>query len=314
MPRLALACRVATTFKASGEIDEDAQRQYLQRLIDANVEVYLASAGSGEGNALTWEELRQLYRIGVDCCKGKVLVQSNAPEQHTVRATLEQTRLAIDCGVEIVNVYGPAGWHGYKPTNDEYIAYYDEVLREIKHAVAIAPYPNIGYTPKPDLVARVCNKYPQIVAVNLAGLDEDYFINLRDALTRDVALYVPLRGSLNAFTLGAAGLVGGEINLTPQTFRRYVDLCESGSFAETGTIFRDLMRLNQYNKPWGHINARVVKMVMHALKLPGWRGGLREPLRMPADASMKSFADGLLALRVPEIDQMAAAAGLTLAR
>jgi len=310
MSGLALACRVATAFKKSGEIDEEAQRRYLQRFIDAKVEVYLASAGSGEGNALTWNELRQLYRIGVEHCKGKVLVQSNAPEQHTARAALEQTRLAIECGVEIVNIYGPAGWHGYKPTDDEYIAYHEQILKEIRHPVAVAPYPNIGYTPKAELVAGICNKHTQIVAVNLAGLDEDYFINLKVGLKRDVALYVPIRGSLNTFALGAAGLVGGEINLTPNTFRRYVDLYESRNLEEMGRVFSDLMRVNQFNKPWGHINARVVKMFMHAFKLPGWEGGLREPLRMPAEATMKKFAEGLLKLQVPEIEQLAQAAGL----
>jgi dihydrodipicolinate synthase/N-acetylneuraminate lyase len=308
---LALACRVATTFKASGEIDEESQRQYLQRFIDTKVEVYLGSAGSGEGNALSWEELRQLYRIGVDHCKGKVLVQSNSPEQHTVRGTLEHTRLAIECGIEVVNIYGPAGWHGYKPTEDEYSSFYSEVLKEIKHPVAVAPYPNIGYTPKPEWVADVCNRHKQVVAVNLAGLDENYFINLKAVLRRDVALYVPLRGSLNTFTLGAAGLVGGEINLTPQTFRRYAELYETGKFDELGEVFSDLMRINQYNKPWGHINARVVKMFMHVLKLPGWRGGLRKPLRMPSEQVMEGFEKGLLALRVPEIEQMAKAANLS---
>ena len=37
-------------------------------------------------------------------CKGKVQVNGNPPEKPTVRETLEHIRLAIEGGVEIVNV------------------------------------------------------------------------------------------------------------------------------------------------------------------------------------------------------------------
>ena len=311
MASLALACRVATTFTKSGEIDEDAQRKYLQRFIDTGIEVYVASGGSGEGHALKWEELRQIYRICVEYCKGKIPVHSNQPEHYTARATIDHAKLAIECGVEIVNLYGPAGWHGYRPTDEEYVAYHDHVLGAIKHPVAVAPNPTQGYRPAPELVASICNKYAQVMAVNLVNLDENYFIDLKNALKRNVALYVPLRGSLNTFTLGAAGLVGGQLNLTPRTYRRYVDLYETRKLDEMGKVFADLMRTNQYCKPWDKISGRQVKMFMHVLKLPGWEGGLREPCRIPPAAEMKRFADGLLALRVPEIDEMARAAGLS---
>ena len=310
MSSLALACRVATTFTKSGEIDEEAQRRYLQRFIDTNIEVYVASGGSGEGHALKWEEVRQLYRICVEHCKGKIPVHSNQPEHYTARVTIDHARLAIECGVGIVNIYGPAGWHGYRPTDEEYVGYHDCVLSAIRHPVAVAPNPTQGYRPNPALVAAICNKYPQVVAVNLVNLDENYFIDLKNALKRDVALYVPLRGSMNTFTLGAAGLVGGQLNLTPKTYRRYVDLYASRNLDEMGKVFSDLLRTNQYCNPWDKISGRMVKMFMYVLKLPGYEGGLREPCRMPCDADMKNFADGLLRLRVPEIDEMGRAAGL----
>ena len=47
---------------------------------------------------------------------------------------------------------------------------------------------------------------------------------------------------------------------------------------------------------------------MKVLKLPGWEGGLRKPYLMPADDVVRSFADGLLRLGIPEIDEMARAA------
>src|SRR5688572_22450083 len=130
-----LYCRTATTFAPDGALDEDAFHQYLQRFIDARIGVYLASAGSGESGAMTADELRRVYRTGVDACKGKIPVHGNPPEKLSVRETLEHIRLAIEGGVEIVNVYGPAGWHGFRPTDDEVFAFFAELLSDLKHPV-----------------------------------------------------------------------------------------------------------------------------------------------------------------------------------
>src|SRR5262249_42296140 len=182
----------------------------------------------------------------------------------------------------------------------------------VKHAVAVAPNPTQGYRPSPQLVAAICNKHAHVKAVNLVHMDENYFIDLKNALRRDVALYVPLPVSLNLFTLGPAGVVRGPLHLTPKMYGRYVKLYTEKKFEETGQVFADLMRTNQYVYPWDKIIGRMVKMFMHVLKLPGWEGGLREPCRLPPEAELKKFADGLLRLRVPEIDEMAKAAGLSL--
>src|ERR1700712_2995186 len=149
---LELICRTATTFAANGSFDEDAFRLHLQRFIDSGLGVYLASGGSGESHGISVPEIRRLYAAGVSALKGKVPVFANPPEQHTVEATLEQTLLAIECGVEMVNIYGPEGRHGYKPTDEEYVAYHEALLPQVKHPVALAPNPILGYSPKPHLV------------------------------------------------------------------------------------------------------------------------------------------------------------------
>ena len=53
-------------------------------------------------------------------------------------------------------------------------------------------------------------------------------------------------------------------------------------------------------------------MAMKVLKLPGGDGGARGPYLMPPDDEVQKFADGLLRLRLPEIDELALAAGLRL--
>lgn len=312
MPKLRLFCRVATTFARSGALDEDAFRRYLQRFVDAGIGVYLASAGSGEGNALTEDELRRVYRIGVEVCKGKVGANANPPETQTVRATREHLARAIESGVEMVNIYGPTGWHGFRPTDSEFVAFFDDLLGEIRHPVALAPNPTMGYTPKAALIADICNRYSQVAAVNLVGLNDDYFMSLKAMVEREVEYYVPLTGSLNTLALGAAGVIGGEFNILPKTFRRYVDCYEAGDLCGAGEAYAEIKRFTRYVAPWNSASPRWIKMAMKVLGLPGAEGGLREPYRMPEPAELRRFRDGLLRLGIPEIDALAAAAGASL--
>ncbi len=313
MSNITLLCRNATTFGPDGALDEDAFREFLQRFVDAKLGVYLASGGSGEGHSLTFDELRRVYRIGVEECKGKVPVNSNQPEQHTAVASIAHAQLAIDAGVEVVNIYGPAGWHGYRPTDAEYLTYFDRVLSEIKHPVALCPNPVLGYTTRPNVISAICDKYSQVVAINLSGISGDrYFINLKEVLNRDLDIYVAYPGSLQTLEMGATGLLGAEANFVPQTFRRYIDLYEARNFEELGPVYASLTRVSEFVEQWKASTPRWIKLAMRAFKLPGYRGGVREPYLMPGEGEVQKFRAGALSLNVPEINDMARAAGLPL--
>ncbi len=62
-------CRNATTSSRSGDLDEDAFRQFLRCFVDPKLGVYI---GAIEGHALTRDELRRMYPIGVAACKGAI--------------------------------------------------------------------------------------------------------------------------------------------------------------------------------------------------------------------------------------------------
>ncbi len=181
MPNLSQFCRTVTTFSATGELDEEAFRQHLNRLVGAKIGVYLASGGSGESYAMTQPELRRVYEIGVEECRGKVPVYANPPEQHTARGVLMHSLQAIEAGCEAVNIYPIAGWHGMRPRDAELRAYYDTVLKAFKHPTVLAINPVTGYIPPAKLVAEVISKYHQVIAVNLTFVgNETYLVDLKD--------------------------------------------------------------------------------------------------------------------------------------
>jgi dihydrodipicolinate synthase/N-acetylneuraminate lyase len=306
-----MICRTATTFTPDGELDEDAMRQFLQRFVDAKLGVYLASGGSGEGHALSLDEIRRVYEIGVEVCRGKVAVNSNQPELHTTAATIEMAQLAVAAGIEVINIYGPAGLHGYKASDEEYQAFFDVVLADVHHPVALCPNPIIGYLPSPQVIADIAGKHSQVSAINLSGITGDqYFVDLKAALPRDVETYVAYPGSLNMLALGATGILGAEANLIPQTFRRYLDGYAAGDEAALGAAYTEMTRVTEFVTPWKGTTPRWIKVAMKAFKLPGGEGGPRPPYLMPDDAVVRRFAEGAMALDVREISELARDAGL----
>jgi dihydrodipicolinate synthase/N-acetylneuraminate lyase len=312
MVPLRLIVRTATTFSPDGPFDEEAFRAYLQRFVDTRLDVYLASGGSGEGFTLTMDELGRVYQSGVNVCQGKVLIGSNQPEQHTPAAAIEHAQLAIEAGVDVVQIYGPASWHGYQATNQEYTAYFEEVLSAISYPVALCPNPTVQ-SASPYVIAALCDRYPQVSAVNLTGIHADVYCGtLVDTLKRDdLQINVDWPSSASTLMLGATGVHAAEANFTPRTFRRYLDLHDAGDVGpEIGKVYADLRRVTQFTRQWKLSPPRIHKMVMKAFRLPGWEGGVREPQLMPDDAEIDRFTRGALALGVPEINDMAAEAGL----
>lgn len=307
-----LFCQLATPFSEAGEIDEVALRASLQRLVDLGIGVHLGNPGSGEGHALTNGELQTLYRIGVDVCKGKVPVCAIAPEQPTARDTIEQLKIAEASGVDLINLYGPAGRHGYKPTDGELTSFFAEVLAETAHPIAIAPDPTTGYIAKADVVVRVCKEYPHVKAINLGDVGEDYLIGLKDRIERKVDINVTSPRGLNTAHLGAAGIVSAEANIIPKTFLLYLKLYAAGqdTSEEAKRLYLQIKRFSGYVSNWGPSNARWLKMCIRFLRMPGARGGVREPYLLPPHSVIDEFGAGLLALGISELDESARQLGL----
>jgi dihydrodipicolinate synthase/N-acetylneuraminate lyase len=128
-------------------------------------------------------------------------------------------------------------------------------------------------------------------------------------IEREIAYYFQFNsGTLGPLTLGAT-LFSAEANLLPKTFRQFLDLYDAGKLDEIGPVLAHIRRFFRYGQKHGSI-PRWLKMAMRGLKLPGGEGGPRRPYLMPPEDEYQAFMDGLLKLRVPEIDEYARAAGL----
>jgi len=168
----------------------------------------------------------------------------------------------------------------------------------------LAPNPTIGYTPSAPVMADIANRHANVVAINLAGLNDTYFRALKDNLKRDVEIYIPFTGSMNMLADGATGLLGAEANIIPKTFRSYIDLATAGDFKAAAPVYAELTRFREYVLKWQSSTPRWIKMALKVLNLPGSKGGLRSPYKLPAEAEIQRFRDGLVQLNIPELNEL----------
>lgn len=296
-----LFCMLATPFKEDGSLDEQALRLHLRRMVDSGTDVYLGSGGAGEAHAMTIDELRRVYEIGVQECKGKVKTYANPREARTANDMYALCRIAMDAGVDMVQVYPVEPGHGMVPTFAEQEQYYRDVLDRIPEPVAISVHPYVGYTTPIALLKKLCKEYPQVSAINVMGTPMNYFVELKDALDSKVTLYTGMRDFVLALSLGSQGCLQAESNLAPRLCRSIATRWSKGDIQGAGESMANVIRLTNIVQHWAPTTARWVKMGMKVLGMGN--GVLRRPYLLPPQSELDRMAAMFEAMKLRQIEQ-----------
>ena len=297
---------IGTPFTKEGRIDEPAYRAQLRRQVAAKNGVYLGSGGAAEAHALSVDELKVLYRIGVEECKGKVPTYANPREPRSAAAMIEVCQQAIKAGVDVVQVYPLDGGHGMRPTLQEQEAYYRTVLGAIRpYPAAISVHVSVGYMAPASLIAKMVNEHKHVQTLNLMGPPLTYFAEMRDLVGPNIDFFVGVTNVIPGLAMGARGLMQAEGNLTPFLLHSIVDQMQAGDIAAAGETYLDLMRLFGICNKWSPSTARYVKMGWKVLGLPGGNGYLREPYRLPPQAELDQMAALFKKMRLSELEAAA---------
>ena len=294
-------CMIATPLDDQERLDEAGFRSHLRRLAEAGIGVYLGSAGTGEGSALEPDELQSLYRIGVSELKGKVPVYANPREAHTAKQMHTIAKMAMDAGVDVVQLYQSQALHGNQVDPRELEGYYRYLLSRIDYPVALSIHSASGYLAPVELTAKLCNEYKQIVAVNLHGPATPYFVQLRDRVRPEVRLYGGSATLLTWLPLGANGCQAAEPNYAPKLCQSIVDYYMAGDMKKCGEAYSLMIRMMQALAVPGQAPgpSRTVKTVLKALGLPG--GPAKSPFKVLDDAAVERIRQNLKALKIPEL-------------
>jgi 4-hydroxy-tetrahydrodipicolinate synthase len=298
-------CMSVTPFAADGTVDQAGLRAHLARMVEAGVAVYLASPGSGEGHSLSREELDLVYRVGVEVCKGRVPVCANPPEARNAEESLARLRLAIDAGVDLVQLYPVDAGHGMRPTEAEQETYYRYLLDRIDHPVGLSV--NVlagGYGAPVSLFKRLCDDYPQIELINVNQPPTSHLSELMSTLGARVAFCTAAEMLPEGLTLGAKGCLTGQANVTPYLIRAIGRHFINGQIENCGRALHDVFRMNRTVGQFGLDRTvqqlwspRWIKAAMCVLDLPGHGGGrMRPPYRSPSVEEIESLAVALASI------------------
>lgn len=277
-----------TPFLEDGSLDEDGLRVHLRRLRDAGVGVYLGSPGSGEGHALTEEERRRVYEIGVEELRGKVPVRANPPEPRSAQQVIGWMRLALECGVECVECYALDAGHGMKPRPDEQWAFYEDVLTAIDAPVALSIHrAAASWAPSATLIGQLAKKYDNVRSVHVIHAGSETAVRVKDVVPDDVKVYGGTATLLQDLALGLDGCQGAEGNVCPNLMTGIVRDFQSGDIETAGHNMTTLLRLYRLSGRWSPSSARWVKMAMKVLGYPG--GDVRRPYLMPGPDQLEAM-------------------------
>jgi 4-hydroxy-tetrahydrodipicolinate synthase len=298
--QLTAFCMSATPFAADGSLDEQALRTHLARIAAAGNGIYLGSPGAGEGQVLTVPEHRRVYEIGVEVAKGTVPVYANPRESRSAELVYEVAREAVAAGVDAVQLYGLSPGQVMIPSQSESEAYFRELLDEIDHPVIISTSATVPTPPTPELVARLCRDYRQVIAVNALVSDSDQFVAFRDAVPPGIPLYGTFSGHGHWFLLGGSGVIMAENNVIPNVARRMVDAFASGDLDAASDASVLLHRFSLLIREWFPATARPVKMALKVLGLGN--GIMRKPYLLPPQEAYDRLLRGIEKLRIREIE------------
>jgi 4-hydroxy-tetrahydrodipicolinate synthase len=273
-----------TPFGPDEQLDEAALRSHLQTLAAAGIGVFLGSYGTGEGRILRRDEIRRLYRVGVEELAGRVPFAAAALGLDATEHVIERALEAHELGVETVQIHPPlAGPPSIAPLPRERDRFYADVLGSVTGPVVVSnEVLMVGYSLEPEWMRELIDSYPQIVGINWTDSDPGSLGRLMALVGDRVPVRVGLTAQLPAaLALGGEGSVSFEPNVAPELCRSLTDAFAAGDTQAFHERFGQLMQLNAVLAR--NMTPRSVKAALEHLGRAGTT--LRRPyLGLAADA------------------------------
>ncbi|HEY6103198.1 MAG TPA: dihydrodipicolinate synthase family protein [bacterium] len=235
---------LVTLFDPDGRIDEDANRQHLDRLIAAGVHGVFALGSTGETMHLTPEERREFASLVINHVNGRVPVLAGCLSTSTAEA-VSLARYAEEAGADGVIVIPPFYW---TPNDEAIAAHIGAVAEAVKIPVLIYNFPAVvGRSIPAPLVAKLASAYDRVL-----GIKEtiDSISHIHEVL----ALVKPSKPEfsvlcgfefhlLNTLLSGGDGCIPAIANFAPHPTVAVYEHARAGRIAEAAAVMRQRLLL-----------------------------------------------------------------------
>ena len=277
---------MTTPFSAAGEIDEAAFRAEARFLLAAGVHGLAVAGSTGEGHALSTDEVCRLTEVAVEEADGRVPVIAGIIVDSTQQA-IERGSAAAAAGAAALQVT-PVHYL-FRPDD----AHMKEHFREMAEAVS-APVVIYNVVPwtylSPELLVEIMTEIPGVVGVKQSAGDLKLFADLMATAPEGSRIMSAVDALMYpSFALGAHGAIAAILTAAP---RAVVELWAAVAAGDHATALDLHLRLLPL---WNAmIDDNLPAAVKAALDFQDIAGGLpRRPMPVASSAQRKAIAAAL---------------------
>ena len=277
---------MTTPFSAAGEIDEAAFRAEARFLLAAGVHGLAVAGSTGEGHALSTDEVCRLTEVAVEEADGRVPVIAGIIVDSTGQA-IERGSAAAAAGAAALQVT-PVQYL-FRPDD----AHMKEHFREMAEAVAlpIVIYNVVPWTYlSPELLVEIMTDIPGVVGVKQSAGDLKLFADLMATAPEGSRIMSAVDALMYpSFALGAHGAVAAILTAAPRASVNLWDAVAAGDHAAALDLHLRLLPL------WNAmIDDNLPAAVKAALDFQGIAGGLpRRPMPVASNSQRSAIAAAL---------------------
>ncbi len=235
---------LVTPFLDDGRVNMEAVEYLAERQINAGVNMLVPCGTTGEAVTLDPGEYRSVVAAVVGKAAGRAVVVAGAGSNSTAK-TIENARIARDCGADAVLVVAP---YYNKPSQEGLFRHYEAVAESVDLPIVIYNVPGrTGCNMSAETQLRIAC-LPNIVATKEASGNVSQIMRIIaqrpssfSVLSGDDNLTLPL------ISAGADGVISTIANETPKDFADLVSAALAGDFRTARRLHYRLLDLMEIN-------------------------------------------------------------------
>jgi len=285
---------IVTPTDASGNINEDVQRELIERYIGVGVHGFYVLGGTGEGLFFTVEERKRFLEITVDQAAGRVGIMVHIGA-FQLQDTLELARHAGDSGADAISSL-PNSWF-FNIDGDGLVEFYEQISNACDLPLLAYNIPQrTGVHLSASLMKRLLS-IKNLVGLKHATGDICQMASMIDIAKGNITVFMGEDGFLlPALMYGAQGGIGGGYPIMP---RYYVDIYNNfleGNYEKA----RDIqLKGNKLDAVYD--GGAFIAKNMELLRMLGFDCGYgRSPNRRLTDDQAKDFRTACEEINFPE--------------
>jgi len=266
----------ATPFKENLDVDFDKYAEHVQWLAANGTHGVVPNGSLGEYQVLTAEERGKMLEAALAAAPTgfHVVAGVGAYGANESRRWAEH---AAERGAGAVMLLPP---NAYRANDDEVVAHYKEVA---KVGIPIVAYNNPFDTRvdlNPDLVGRIANEVPEVVAIKEFSGDVKRIWQIHQRAPRIEVLVGADDVLLELSTAGIVGWIAGFPNAMPAESLELYNLVTSGDYASAAPMYAAVHDLFNWDS-----RKEFIQAIKLAMDIVGRYGGATRLPRLPLPAS-----------------------------